>query len=335
MKNVIKLLAVILAAVMLGGCSQFTDYAGKLIHGLTAPTWKELREQGLELCEKTMASVSHGDADELCELFCGNNRNNDLRTAINSFFESIGGKTNSYGEITQINKPVHFVRESVDYAIMRFEVGEIDIGGEKSYSADIILCPYSYPDEKCKGLQYLAIYNSNVLVCKAGNIIEYYEPQEIPTEFIPIDKNDVFSDPIISDFGSCILYCLDKNDKDRFLSLFTESQRAAAAENYTKISGLIGAGLQSYSKLDHDGTGKGQFKYDHYEELSSNIEIYDILTKDGKLLEINLYACIIDLEKPSDEGISYFTIKHVQSEINDKLEHDVISEITVGAESVF
>ena len=88
-----------------------------------------------------MASVSAGDAGDLYELFCENNKNDELRSGINRFSESIGKKINSYGEITQINEPVHFVRESIDYAIMRFEVDDIDIDGESIYSADIILCP--------------------------------------------------------------------------------------------------------------------------------------------------------------------------------------------------
>lgn len=330
MKNAMKLLALIIAAAVLGGCGLVSDLAGVLIHGLTTPTWKELRKQGMELCEKTMTSVLEGDADVLYELFCDSNKNDDLHTAINGFFDNIGGKISSYGEITQINNPVHFVRDSVDYAIMRFEVGDISTGGEVLYSADVILCPYSYYDEKCKGVQYVAIYNGDELVCGAGGIIEYYDPQKIPEEFTPIDKNDIFSDPIISDFVSSVLYCLDYNDKDRFLSLFAENRRAAAAEKYTEISYLIGTGLQSYSKLNHDGLGKGTFKYDHYEEFSSNIEIYDILTEDGKLLEIKLYACLINLAEPSEEGISEFTIRLVDDQINDKLEHDVISEITVG-----
>ncbi len=325
-----KLLAIILTAALLCGCSQAVDLAGTLIHGITSPTWKELRKQGLELCEKTMASVSAGNAGELYELFCVNNKNEELRAGINGFLGSIGNKINSYGEITQINEPVHFVRDSVDYAIMRFEVGDIDIGGESIYSANVILCPYSYYDSKCTGVQYLAIYNGADLVCKAGNIIENYEPQKIPAEFTPIDKADIFSDPINIDFTSCILYCLDTNDKERFLSLFTESKKTEAADKYTEISALIGAGLQSYSMMNHDGLGKGTFKYDHYEKLSNNIEIYDILSNDGKLLEISLYACLIDLDDPSNEGISYFTIKRVQNETNDRLGHDVISEITIG-----
>ena len=330
MKNVMKLLAIILTATLLCGCSEVADFTGTLIHGITAPTWKELRAQGRELCEETMTSLSAGNAGDLYELFCNNNKNDDLRAGINRFLESIGNKVNSYGEITQINEPVHFVRNSVDYAIMRFEVGDIDIGGENIYSADVILCPYSYYDPKCNGVQYLAIYNGTDLVCKAGNIIEYYEPQKMPAEFKPIDKTAIFSDPINTDFASCVLYCLDNNDKERFLSLFTESKRTEAEEKYAGISALIGTGLQSYSMMNHDGLGKGKFKYDHYEELSNNIEIYDILTKDGKLLEINLCACLIDLDEPAKEGISFFTIKHVQNEINDKLGHDVISEITIG-----
>lgn len=329
MKNVKKLLAVILAAALLCGCSEAADLAGTLIHGITAPTWKELRKQGLELCEKTMASVSAGEAGDLYELFCDNNKNEELRAGINGFLKSIGNKINSYGEITQINEPVHFVRDSVDYAIMRFEVDDINIDGESIYSADVILCPYSYYDRKCTGVQYLAIYSGDDLVCKAGNIIEYYEPQKIPSEFTPIDKADIFSDPINTDFASSILYCLDTNDKERFLSLFTESKKTEAADKYTEISALIGEGLQSYSMMNHDGLGKGTFKYDHYEKLSNNIEIYDILTNDGKLLEIDLYACLIDLDEPSKEGISYFQIKHLQKETNDKLGHDVISGITI------
>ncbi|MBR5091507.1 MAG: hypothetical protein IK093_18955 [Ruminiclostridium sp.] len=330
MRKFMKLPAMILAAAMLGGCGKVADFTGTLIHGLTAPTWKELRKQGLELCEETMAAVSDGDKEKLRELFCESNRNDDTGAAADSFFEGVGGSIKSYGEITQINEPIHFVRDSVDYAIMRFEVGDIDAGGGNLYTADVILCPYSYFEDKYRGLQYIAIYDGDELVCKAGKIIEYYEPQEIPAEYTPIDKTDVFSDPIINDFGSCVLYCLDNNDKDRFLSLFAESERAAAAEKYTEISALVGEGLESYSILFHDGLGKGLFKYDHYEELSSSIEINDILTKDGKLLEIDMYACLINLGEPSAEGISTFTIKQVQNEVNDKLGHDVISAITVG-----
>ncbi|MBP5606026.1 MAG: hypothetical protein J6X60_10875 [Ruminiclostridium sp.] len=330
MKKMMKLLAIILAAAILGGCGQAVNYVGTLIHGLTAPTWKELRKQGMELCKETMASVADEDAEKLYGLFCDSNRNDELRTAINSFFVSIGNKINSYGEITQINNPIHFVRDSIDYSIMRFEVDDIDAGDKNKYSADVILCPYSYFNDKYKGLQYLAVYNGDDLICQAGDIIEYYEPQKIPAKFTPIDKTEVFSDPINTDFASCVLYCLDNNDKDRFLSLFTGSKRAEASEKYSEISDLIDEGLQSYSMLNHDGTGKGRFKYDHYEELSNNINIYDILTKDGKLLEINLYACLIDLGDLSKEGISYFTIKQIQNEVNNKLEHDIISEITIG-----
>jgi len=329
MKNLIKLLVIIIAAAMLGGCSLVTDFAGTLFHGLMTPTWKELRKQGLELCEKTMTAVKDGDAAKLYDLFCVNNKNDKLRGGIDRFFESIGGKASSYGEITQMNYPIHFVRDSVDYAIMRFEVSDIDTGGNDLYSADVILCPYSYFDSKHKGLQYLAIYKGDELVCTTGSIIEYYEPQEMPTEFTPVDKEDIFSDPIVRDFGSCVLYSLDNNDKERFISLFAPDKRAAAEEKYAEISVLIDSGLKSYSRIDHDGLGKGCFKYDHYEEFSCNIDIYDILTNDGKMLEIKLYACLINLEEPTKEGISQFTISLVDNQINDKLGHNVISEIII------
>ena len=329
MKGIIKLLAVVLAAFMLSGCSLVADLTSTLVHALTSPSWKDLLTEGQKLCEKTMTVVSDRNTSAMYDLFCEKNKSDTLRSAIDSFFSATGSEQMTYGEIERINQPLHFIFDNSDHALLRYEVSDIDIGDGKIYTANIILCVYSYYEKSQTGLQYMALYNGDNLISKVGSIIEYYEPKEIPTEFKPIDKNDIFADPINQDFVNCVLYCLNSGDKERFLSLFRTSTRTLADIYYSEVAALTGAGLESYSQLVHDGLGKGKFKYDHYEEFGDNITVYDILTKDGKLLEIEMYACLIDLSEPSMEGISKFKIRLVENEINDKLDHNVISEITI------
>lgn len=331
MKRIIKLLAVILAAFMLSGCSFVADFTSTLIRSLSSPSWKDILSQGQELCEKAMTVVSDRNIPAMYDLFCEKNRTDALRGSIDSFISATGSEKITYGEIERINQPVHFIFDNSDHALLRYEVSDINIGDGNGYSANIILCVYSYYEKTHTGLQYMALYKDNELVSKVGSIIEYYEPKKMPTEFKPIDRDDIFADPINQDFVNCVLYCLNNGDKERFLSLFTPNMRTTAEVKYAEIAALTGAGLESYSQLFHDGLGKGKFKYDHYEQFDDNILIYDILTKDGRLLEIEMHACFIDLSTPSNEGISKFKIRLVENEINDKLEHNVISEITFGA----
>lgn len=332
MARVTKIFIAILLVVSLCGCDIITttvDIIKNVADITTNPSSEELDIKAENLYTETTEVISYKDSSSLYQLFSTKNKASITKDEIDSFFKKINGDITAFGEHNMHHSRIHFIYDSIDYAIREFTVKDVLTSKESIYSLNIIMCVNSKDNEDYVGVQYIGIYENENLVAEIGECIESYTPQEFPNKYSEIDRTTSFSSDIEESYTLNMIYYLNQKDKNSFVSLFSEEAKASAESSFDEIIKLINGQLKTYSIIDRGAGGGGIYKYDHYENLHNAVTIYDILADNGNMYEIYIYADFINLSEPNEEGIHSFSIRLVENKINRDLEHTVIEEIKI------
>ena len=294
-----------------------------IIGTFLGPSIRELRQDAYDMSQKAVEAVINQDANTLESLFCQNTSDSDQ---IEDFLSKTDGNFKKYDHVIDANMPVHFIYDSADYAIYRNEYSNSD------YTIRIVSCARSVFDKNDKGVQYLSFYQGDSLVASAGCVIERYKENAVPNKLIKVNMNQLDSIEAQRDYDRNVLYYLNKQDQDGFVSLFSNTMKDEAENNFDDIVNFIGSDIVSYSAIDAPGGGS-KWEKDHWNYMKERTAIYDIVTSDGDMFEISMNTIFVDYDHPKNEGITYFEIRKVEPEANDLLEHDVIECFVIGEDN--
>ena len=326
-KNPAKALtALILASVMcLTGCSAAKD----IFKILTGPSGRELSEKAEQQLDEALDAVMKKDADKLKGMFSANTVN---ESRIKELIAGIDGDCVS-GTKKGYAGRAHFVTEVTDYNLYDKGIKKLKTSTGAVYTVRAVCCVVSKYDEKDIGIQYVSLYDGDKLIKEAGKLIERYDPRKLPEKAFKEDLNKVDSMSAKQEYIQNFLLYLNKGDSKGYEGKFRASVRNNAKEKFDEIRSFIGE-IDSYSYIDVSDSSGGSWNKDHWERMSGDAAVYDILNTKGERFEIFFYIVFIDTANYTSEGINYIEIRKVENDMCDTFEHKVIDQITIGQKPV-
>lgn len=326
-KNPAKaLVAFVLASVMcLTGCSTAKD----IFKILTGPSGRELSEKAEQQLDEALDAVMKKDADKLKGLFSANTVN---ESQIKELIAGIDGDCVS-GTKKGYAGRAHFVTEVTEYNLYDKGIKELKTSTGAVYTVRAVCCVVSKFDEKDTGIQYVSLYQGDKLIKEAGKLIEQYDPRKLPEKEVKEDLNKVDSMSAKQEYIQNFLLYLNKGDAKGYEGKFRPSIRNNAKDKFDAIRSFIGE-IDSYSYIDVSDSSGGSWNKDHWERMSGDCAVYDILNKKGKRFEISFYIVFINTDNDTSEGINYIEIRKVENNLNDEFEHKVIDKMTIGQKPV-
>ena len=322
-KNPAKALtAFILASVMcLTGCST----AKEIFKIFTGPSTRELSEKAEKQLDEALDAVMKKDADKLKGMFSANTVN---ESQIKELIAGIDGDCVSGDKKGYVGR-AHFVTNTPDYNLHAKEIKELKTSTGAVYTVRAVCAVVSKYDEKDIGIQYVSLYEGEKLIKEAGKIIEQYDPRKLPEKAVKENLNKVDSTSAKQEYIQNFLLYLNNGDAKGYEGKFKASIRNDAKDKFDAIRSFIGE-IDSYSYIDVSDSSGGSWNKDHWERMSGDSAVYDILNKKGERFEISFYIVFINTDNDTSEGINYIEIRKVENDINDMFEHEVIDKITIG-----
>ncbi|MBE6846140.1 MAG: DUF5104 domain-containing protein [Ruminococcus sp.] len=322
MKRVIGF--ILCAVMMFVFCS--CDAVDIVVDIINSPSWTEIDEMQEKLCQDTNNAILQKDTAKLMDLFCETNKTEALKEETSKFLSRIEGNITSVSEYEDYRYS-HFVYDSVDYAFMTFRADTVKTDKGRNYSLAVYLCVNDKENEKNVGLQALVLYENENKLCKIGKIIEGYIPQKVSEKYVKIDFDKEDKYEAEKAFMMNLLYYLNQDDKDGFVSMFDGATRSKAEAEYYKIKNMIDGKFVTWSTIDRHGGACGSVAYGHWTDMSNEVDIYDVLTDSGKMYQITIHAEYVNEIDPYEVGIDAFSISLVENELDDTTQHEVISKI--------
>ena len=324
MKNLRNALAILMLIPVfaLSGCSDLI----KVINIFTGPSVRELREEAVKMSTDAFDAIKNRDDSALSKLFCPNTLDKDQ---IKGLLNCIEGDIEECSEPVEYNLPIHFVYDSRDYTIVRCDIEDVRTKDGKNYLMRFISCSNSVFDKGDKGVQSVAVYEGDHLVCSAGKVLERYDKKAIPDKPIDVDINQFSAQQAQTEYCENILCYLATGDKEAFVSMFNGNIKSRAENSFDDIMSLTGGDIKAYSRMDTPGNG-GSWAKDHWERMSGPVTVYDITNSKDEIFEIEMDIVFVNLDQPSNEGITSFEIRKVDPVISDTLDHAPLDKVNIS-----
>ena len=313
---------ILIPVFILSGCSDLI----RVINMFTGPSVRELREEAVKMSTDALGAIKNRDDSALEKLFCPNTLDKDQ---IKGLLNGIEGDIEECSEPIEYNFPIHFVYDSRDYTIVRCDIEDVRTKDGKNYLMRFISCSNSVFDKGDKGVQSIAVYEDDDLVCSAGKVLERYDTKAIPDKPIDVDIDQFSAQQAQTEYCENILYYLAAGDKEDFVSIFNGNIKGPAENAFDDIISLTGGDIKAYSRMDTPGNA-GSWAEDHWERMSGQVTIYDITNSKDEMFEIEMDIVFVDKDHPSTEGITSFEIRKIDPSINDTFGHAQLDKVNIS-----
>jgi len=321
--NIRKLISGVLALVMVvclvPGCTRVKD----LVSSVTGPSAREVHEKAYAMTDQAIEAIKKKDAAQLEKEFCENTRD---ASAISKLMDSIEGDFVSLDQNIHYNLIEHVRFLYDEYAIVRSRTEDYTTtaGG---YDICVVAVAYSKYDEKDVGVQAVSVMKDGDIIAQAGKILEKYDETKLPDKLKKPDMNQFDSSQPKREFVENLLYYIDHQDKDGFVSMFQPQKQAEAEITFDELIARLGK-IKSYSYIDAPGGGSSWNK-DHWEKMDADTAVYDILNSEGERFEISMHAVFVDTKAKNNEGIESFSLYKLEDQLGFAFEHIRIWEIAI------